>query len=84
MHVEFFGIPRVRAGVAGMKMHANTLGQLLVSLAVEVPAMTELIDGRRLRASFVANLNGDRFIRDPETALSENDRVLILSADAGG
>jgi len=84
MHVEFFGIPRVRVGVGGMKMHANTLGQLLVSLAVEVPAMRELIDGRSLRASFVANLNGDRFIRDPETPLAEDDRVLILSADAGG
>jgi molybdopterin converting factor small subunit len=84
MHVEFFGIPRARAGMAGMKMHANTLGQLLVSLAVEVPAMRELIEDRCLRASFVANLNGDRFIRDPETPLSENDSVLILSADAGG
>ena len=84
MHVEFFGIPRARAGVAGIKMHANTLGQLLVSLADEVPAMRELIDGHGLRASFVANLNGDRFIRDPETPLNENDHVLILSADAGG
>jgi molybdopterin converting factor small subunit len=84
MHVEFFGIPRARVGVAEMKMHANTLGQLLASLAVEAPALSELIEGRRLRASFVANLNGDRFIRDPETPLGENDRVLILSADAGG
>jgi molybdopterin converting factor small subunit len=84
MHVEFFGVPRARAGVAGMKMHAKTLGQLLASLAVEVPAMSELIDGQRLRASFIANLNGDRFIRDPETPLGEEDRILILSADAGG
>lgn len=84
MHVEFFGIPRARAGVAEREMHAKTLGQLLANLAVEMPAMSELIDGRRLRTSFVANLNGDRFIRDPETPLRENDRVLILSADAGG
>lgn len=67
-----------------MRMHANTLGQLLAGLAAEVPAMNELIEGRFLRASFVANLNGDRFIRDPETPLDEDDRVLILSADAGG
>lgn len=84
MHVEFFGIPRARAGVAGVKMHAKTLGQLLAELATEVPALNELIEGRQLRQSFVANLNGDRFIRDPETPLDENDRVLILSADAGG
>ena len=84
MHVEFLGIPRARAGVAGMKMHAKTLGQLLTSLAIEVPPLRELIVGERLQASFVANLNGDRFIRDPATPLNEDDRVLILSADAGG
>ena len=38
----------------------------------------------RLRASFVANLNGDRFVSDPHTRLREDDCVLILSADAGG
>jgi hypothetical protein len=31
-----------------------------------------------------ANLNGDRFVSDPTTALAADDHVLILSADAGG
>ena len=84
MHVEFLGIPRARAGVAGVKMHANTLGQLLTNLAVDIPSLRELIVGERLQSSFVANLNGDRFIQDPKTPLSETDHVLILSADAGG
>jgi molybdopterin converting factor small subunit len=84
MQVEFFGIPRERAGVAERKMHAKTLRQLLSSLASEIPPLGGLIEGGSLHPSLVANLNGERFISDPETPLSEDDCVLILSADAGG
>jgi hypothetical protein len=31
-----------------------------------------------------ANLNADLFVSDPRTALGKDDRLLILSADAGG
>ena len=34
--------------------------------------------------SITANLNGDEFVRDPDTVLAEHDHLLILSADAGG
>ncbi len=84
MHVEFFGVPRDRAGVPEMEMHAETLGQLLGQLAVRIPSLGTFIGAGRLHPSFVANLNGDRFISDPGTPLGEEDRVLILSADAGG
>ena len=30
------------------------------------------------------SMNGDEFVSDPATRLAEDDRVLILSADAGG
>ena len=49
-----------------------------------MPSLDELITGDRLRSSFVANLNGDRFVSDPRTQLTEHDCVIILSADAGG
>lgn len=84
MQVEFLGIPRQRAGIAQREIQAETLGELLRALALEIPALGELIAGDRLQASFVANLNGSRFVSDPETLLHEDDRVLILSADAGG
>lgn len=84
MHVEFFGIPRQRAGVGQIEVRAETLGQLLGSLASQIPSLGELIDADRLRPSFVANLNGERFVTDPGTVLHQNDCVLILSADAGG
>ena len=84
MHVEFFGVPRQRAGVSQLEVQANTLGQLLGTLASQVPPLSEFIAADRLHSSFIANLNGDQFISDPATPLVKEDRVLILSADAGG
>ena len=84
MHVEFFGVPRERAGIAEIDVEADTLGRLLATLATRMPGLAELIAIDRLHPSFAASLNGDRFISDPETPLSDEDCVLILSADAGG
>lgn len=84
MYVEFFGLPRERAGMSRLEVEADTLGQLLGTLAVRIPSLDKLMDASRLHPAFVANLNGDRFISDPGTPLGENDCVLILSADAGG
>jgi molybdopterin converting factor small subunit len=84
MHVEFLGVTRERAGVAELDVQAETLGRLLGTLAARMPALGELIAVDRLHPSLAANLNGDRFISDPETPLGKDDRVLILSADAGG
>jgi molybdopterin converting factor small subunit len=84
MQVEFLGIPRERAGVSTLEVHANTLGQLLGKLAADLPGLSELIAEDRLHPALAANLNGDRFVTDPQTPLEEHDCVLILSADAGG
>ena len=84
MRVEFLGLPRQRAGVAELELDADTLGELLLALADRFPSFNELIRADRLRPSFTANLNGDRFISDPRTRLAKADSVLILSADAGG
>jgi molybdopterin converting factor small subunit len=84
MHVEFLGVSRERAGVAEIDVQAETLGHLLGTLATRMPGLAELIQVNRLHPSFAANLNGDRFISDPDTPLKDDDRVLILSADVGG
>jgi len=84
MHVEFLGVSRERAGVAEADIQAETLGRLLGTLAERMPRLAELITVDRLHPSLQANLNGDRFISDPATPLRDEDRVLILSADAGG
>lgn len=84
MYVEFLGIPRERAGVSELQVHASTLGQLLSTLSTRLPGFSELMVDGRLHPSIAANLNGDRFVANLDTALSDDDRVLILSADVGG
>ena len=84
MHVEFFGVARERAGVSALRVQAETLGQLWGTVAAQVPSLFVAARAERLHPAFAASLNGDRFVSDPETALSEDDCVLILSADAGG
>lgn len=84
MYVEFLGIPRERAGVSQLEIEADTLGQALARVATRLPRLSELMTGTTLHPSIVANLNGDRFVTDPATPLAEGDRLLILSADAGG
>lgn len=84
MHVEFFGVPRERAGVSRLEVQADTLGQLLGTLAARIPSFGKLMGVNRLHPAFVASLNGDRFVSDPGTPLGKDDCVLILSADAGG
>lgn len=85
IRVEFFGIPRQRAGLAETNLQADTLGQALDLLARQFPALGEacLLEGR-LREGFLANINGQQFTRDPAAPLAEGDAVLILSADVGG
>ena len=84
MHVEFLGIPRERAGISEVDIEAETLGQLLGTLAVRFPALRGLIKVDRLDSSIAANLNGDAFVSDPKTSLAADDRLLLLSSDVGG
>jgi len=84
MRVEFFGVPRQRAGISAMEVDAETLGQALETLADRIPSLRELIQVDRLHPALTASLNGDLFVSDPQTQLTQDDCVLILSADAGG
>ena len=84
MHVEFLGIPRERAGISELEIDADTLGELLGTLAERFPELRELITAGSLHPSVTANLNGDEFVSDPGTRLAEDDHLLILSADVGG
>ena len=84
MRVEFFGVSRERAGIAERSANARTLGELLAILAADHPSLAELLPDNHLHPALAANLNGDRFVRDPHTPLKDDDCVLLLSADAGG
>ena len=83
--VELFGIPRERAGVAKAQCAPGRLGDVLADLVARFPRLAdECVTGGRLQSGYMANLNGQRFVSDPETVLEPGDALLILSADAGG
>jgi molybdopterin converting factor small subunit len=85
VQVEFYGIPRERAGVASATVAATRLGDALRQLVAEFPKLDGCcIRGERLCHGHVANLNGDCFLDDPDTELSGGDQLLILSGDIGG
>ncbi|MBI3839688.1 MAG: MoaD/ThiS family protein [Planctomycetia bacterium] len=83
--VELFGIPRQRAGIAKTQAEGARLDEVLLDLARRFPRLAEAcIANGRLQSGYLANLNGQRFVSDPSTALAAGDSLLILSADAGG
>ena len=85
MRVEFYGIPRERAGVAATAAAGTTLGEVLRDLSSRFPGFAaDCVEPSGLKPQVIANVGGERFVRDPETPLTENDVLLILSADAGG
>ena len=85
IQVEFYGIPRRRAGVATTTVSGESLGDVLRALERQLPGLQgTCIDEGKLLPGFVANLAGNNFITDPDTQLADGEALLILSADAGG
>ena len=85
MRVEFYGVPRQRAGIDAVEVDGNTLGGVLLAAGAMLPGFAEAcLAGGRLRPGYLASVNGDRFTTDPEWVLHAGDAVLILSADVGG
>jgi hypothetical protein len=83
--VEFFGVPRVRAGRAEMSVAAATAAEALAAVAAVCPALagTRTADGQ-LAPQYLLSLDGGRFVTDLTQPMRPGDRLLLLSADAGG
>lgn len=89
IQVEFFGIPRERAGVALAKVQVPgqppRLRDLLVVLAEQFPEFgATCVAGDQLMEGYLFVVQGRRFGRDADVPLEAHDSVFILSADAGG
>jgi molybdopterin converting factor small subunit len=83
--IELHGVPRLRAGCARVDLDAATIASALQGLVKACPdlASTLRLDGT-LHPAYAVNLNGDRFVTDPNTALEAGDVLILLAADAGG
>ena len=85
IEIEFYGVPRLRAGTNRLRLEASSVGQALRELAVACPGLRDSVlpDGR-IPSAYKLSLNGECFVSDPQTPLSEGDVLLLLSADVGG
>ena len=83
--VEFFGVPRQRAGRAQLVVSAGTIIETLKQVGQACPALNDLVQaGGKLAPHYALSLNGQKFLRDLDQLLTPGDRLLLLSADAGG
>ncbi len=83
--VEFYGVPRQRAGRPELAVAARTVGELLAAVEAACPGLAGLRrpDGR-LAPHYLLSLDGREFVTDVGQELRPGERVLLLSADAGG
>jgi molybdopterin converting factor small subunit len=85
IEIEFYGVPRLRAGKSRLRLEARSIGQALREVARTCPGLNDSVlqDGG-IQPAYKLSLNGDRFVSDPQTPLTEGDTLLLLSADVGG
>jgi molybdopterin converting factor small subunit len=82
--VELFGIPRQRAGRAELQVATGTVTEVLAALVQTCPGLAGVVWEGRLSPHYLLSLDGGQFLSDPATVLRPGDRLLLLSADAGG
>jgi hypothetical protein len=83
--VEFYGIPRQRAGRASVHVAAGTVRGALKMVVEKFPSLIDVLqaDGR-ISPHYLLSLDGTQFIGDLNRSLLGGERLLLLSADAGG
>ncbi len=88
--VELFGTAQLLAKAKTVSLSLPpeaTLSRVLSSLAEKLPMLVGRVitlERNRLASGFTCNVNGLTFVRDPGAKIASGDRILILSADAGG
>jgi molybdopterin-guanine dinucleotide biosynthesis protein A/molybdopterin converting factor small subunit len=88
--VELFGVARLLAKTQVISLTLSrdaSLADVLSTVAQRLPMLVgRVIDSDKvsLSAGFACNINGITFVRDPATKIRSEDKIFIISADAGG
>jgi molybdopterin-guanine dinucleotide biosynthesis protein A/molybdopterin converting factor small subunit len=86
--VELFGVARMVAKTQSVALalpQEATLAHVFSALAEQLPALVgRVIDSAGLLSGYTCNINGLDFVRAPSAKINSGDKILILSADAGG
>lgn len=86
--VELFGVARMVAKTQSVALalpQEATLAHVFSALAEQLPALVgPVINAAGLLSGYTCNINGLDFVRAPSVKIKPGDKILILSADAGG
>ncbi|MET0502822.1 MAG: NTP transferase domain-containing protein [Candidatus Binatia bacterium] len=88
--VELFGMAQLLAKTKAVSLalpQEATLAEVFAALAERLPILVGRVitpQKNRLVGGCACNVNGLEFVRNPTVKVKTGDRVLILSADAGG
>ena len=88
--VELFGVPRLLAQTTEVPLTlpaGATCSHVFSALAEKLPMLVGRVispDRRRLVDGYACNVNGLEFVRSESSRVKPGDRIVILSADAGG
>src|SRR5262249_29889938 len=75
--VEFFGVPRARAGRAELAVEAGTVAEALAAVEIACPGLKGLVRAGRLAPHYLLSVNGTEFVGDMQHALRCEDRLLL-------
>jgi molybdopterin converting factor small subunit len=83
--IEFYGIPRERAGRSSLPVAAVTVRDALNEMAQDCPALRDVFrpDGC-MSPHYLLSVDGTEFVGDLDRNLRAGERLLLLSADVGG
>ena len=86
--IELFGAARLLAKTQTISLslpQGATLAHVYSSLADKLPVLVgRVINSEGLISGYACNINGLDFVRAPSAKVNSGDKILILSADAGG
>lgn len=82
--IEFYGIPRERAGRTELRVRAATVADALAAAERQCPGLRDLQAGGRLAPHYRLSVDGQRFVTEMSECVTPGMRLLLLSADAGG
>jgi molybdopterin converting factor small subunit len=82
--VEFFGITRLKANRAELTVPATTVGEALIAVEEDCPELKTLRVAGHISPHYLVSINGKHFVKSLDEQLTPGDRLLLLSADAGG
>jgi len=82
---ELYGVARLRSGREEVPVQGNTLGEALEALEAACPELSgTLLQQGRLTEHARLSVNGRAFVSDPARPLTAGDRLILISAAAGG